>query len=59
MLDLNLIRNDTQKVVDALQKKGHTVDFTELLQWDQERKAKKQSVESLKAPHRAAGTEFH
>lgn len=49
MLDLNLIRNDTLKVVDALQKKGHTVDFTELLQWDQERKAKKQSVEALKA----------
>ena len=49
MLDLNLIRNDAQKVKEALAKKGYEVDFTELLQWDQERKSAKQNVETLKA----------
>ena len=37
MLDLNLIRNDAQKVAEALAKKGYEVDFTELLSWDAER----------------------
>ena len=58
MLDLNLIRNDAQKVAEALAKKGYEVDFTELLGWDAERKASKQNVESLKAQRNKVSAEI-
>lgn len=38
MLDLNLIRENTQKVKDALLKRMDNIDFDELLQWDAERR---------------------
>ena len=49
MLDLNRIRNNPQEVVDALARKGHTVDFSEVLKWDDERKALITEIEQLKA----------
>ena len=49
MLDLNRIRNNTQEVVDALQRKGHQVDFTEVIKWDDERKALITEIEQLNA----------
>ncbi len=39
MLDLNLIRRDPQGVRKALLKRMETVDFADLLQWDQNRRA--------------------
>ena len=49
MLDINLIRVNPEKVKEALKKKLWDADFTELLQWDAERKQLIQSVEGNKA----------
>ena len=49
MLDINRIRTNTQEVVDALAKKGYEADFTQVLAWDDERKATITAVEQLKA----------
>ena len=49
MLDINLIRENPQKVKEALAKKLWETDFTELLQWDNERKELIQVVEGNKA----------
>jgi len=49
MLDIIRIRTNTQEVVDALAKKGYKADFTEVLAWDDERKATITAVEQLKA----------
>ena len=49
MLDINLIRENPEKVKEALKKKMWDADFTELLQWDAERKQLIQVVESNKA----------
>ena len=38
MLDINVIRENPEKVKQALAKKLWDVDFTELLQWDKRRK---------------------
>jgi len=38
MLDINLIRENTKKVEEALSKRMDKIDFTELLQWDEERR---------------------
>ncbi|WP_026882236.1 serine--tRNA ligase [Clostridium akagii] len=38
MLDLNLIRENTEKVKAALSKRMDNIDFTELLQWDGEKR---------------------
>ncbi|MBW9159278.1 serine--tRNA ligase [Clostridium tagluense] len=38
MLDLNLIRENTQMVKEALSKRMDNIDFDELLQWDAERR---------------------
>ncbi|MBO8424342.1 MAG: serine--tRNA ligase [Firmicutes bacterium] len=58
MLDINLIRSDSAKVSAALAKKGYTVDFAEMLGWDAERKAAKQSVEELKAKRNRVSAEI-
>ena len=58
MLDINLIRSDSAKVSAALAKKGYTVDFAEMLGWDAERKAAKQSVEELKAKRNKVSAEI-
>ena len=49
MLDINLIRENPEKVKEALKKKMWDADFTELLKWDVERKQLIQSVEGNKA----------
>ncbi len=49
MLDLQRIRNNPQEVVDALAKKGYQADFTQIIEWDDLRKATITNVEQLKA----------
>lgn len=49
MLDLIRIRNNPQEVVDALAKKGYKADFTDVIAWDDERKATITEIEQLKA----------
>ena len=49
MLDLNLIKENTQYVVDALKKKGWDVDFTETLSLMEKRKELILKTETLKA----------
>ena len=58
MLDLNLIRSNPKKLAASLAKKGCTVDFTELLAWDAERKAKIAEVETLKAKRNKVSAEI-
>lgn len=58
MLDLNLIRTNPEKVAASLAKKGCTVNFTELLAWDAERKAKIAEVETLKAKRNKVSAEI-
>ena len=49
MLDINLIRENPEKVKESLKKKLWDTDFTELLKWDAERKDLIQVVEGNKA----------
>ncbi|MBR0294748.1 MAG: serine--tRNA ligase [Bacilli bacterium] len=49
MIDINLIRENPQKVKEALAKKLWETDLTELLKWDAERKEKLKIVEAGKA----------
>jgi len=53
MIDINLIRENPQKVKEALAKKLWETDFTELLKWDAERKEKLKIVEAGKARQNA------
>lgn len=48
MLDLKMIRNNPQMVHEALLKRNIDVDFTELLAWDAERRAKIAEVDVMK-----------
>lgn len=49
MLDINVIRENPERVTEALKKKLWDVDFTELLQWDKRKKELIQIVEGNKA----------
>jgi len=49
MLDLNLIRENTQKVKEALSKRMDNIDFSELLQWDEERRKLIFDIDVLKS----------
>ena len=49
MIDLQLIRKDSESVAAALAKKGAIVSFDELLEWDKERRSLIANVETLKA----------
>ena len=49
MIDINLIREKPEYVKEALKKKMWETDFTELLQWDKERRELMQVVENNKA----------
>ena len=49
MLDINVIRENPEKVKEALAKKLWDVDFTELLEWDKQKKELIQVVEGNKA----------
>ena len=58
MLDIKLIQNETEKVQKALAKKGCIVDFTELLNWDSQRKAIISEVEKFKAERNKVSAEI-
>lgn len=49
MLDINVIRNNPEKVKESLKKKLWDADFDELLKWDKEKKELIQLVEGNKA----------
>ncbi|MCB2312350.1 serine--tRNA ligase [Clostridium tagluense] len=49
MLDLNLIRENTQMVKEALSKRMDNIDFDELLQWDAERRKLIFDIDILKS----------
>ena len=49
MLDINRIRSNPEHVKEALLKRMEHVDFTELLQWDIERRQLIQSTDEKKA----------
>ena len=49
MIDINVIRNDPEKVRAALLKRMKEVDFAGLLQWDEERRALIAENDALKA----------
>src|SRR5690554_558892 len=49
MLDINLIREEPEKVKEALLKRMEHVDFDELLQWDRERRRLITEAEEMKA----------
>ncbi len=49
MLDINLIRNSTEAVKKALLKRMANVDFTDLLEWDRQKRQLIQDSDSLKA----------
>lgn len=58
MIDINLIKNNTEAVKAALLKKGFVVDFSELIEWDGERRAKILEVESNKAKRNKVSAEI-
>jgi seryl-tRNA synthetase len=49
VIDINAIRNDPEKIRTALLKRMKDVDFTELLAWDEERRALIIANDTLKA----------
>ena len=49
MLDINLIRENPEKIKELLKRKMWDTDFKELLEWDAQRKQLIQSVEGNKA----------
>ena len=49
MLDLNLIRSNPDFVQSALAKRNYKADFTQLLQWDADRRALLQENEAIKS----------
>lgn len=58
MLDLVRIRNNTQEVVDALAKKGYMADFSDVIKWDDKRKAIISEIEQLKAKKNKVSAEI-
>lgn len=48
MLDIKAIRENPEKIMEALKKRNCEVDFTELLEWDSERRAILGEVEQMK-----------
>lgn len=55
MLDINLIRKDAKAIEKALLKKDCKVDFTELLNWDKQKRENLTRVEELKAKKNKTG----
>ncbi len=58
MLDINLIRQDPETVRQALLKRNVSVDFTELLQWDSERRELMKKGDDLRARRNKASDEI-
>ncbi len=57
MIALDRIRNNPDELVALYAKRGKTIDFTQLLAWDKERKEKQQVVEDLKAERNRVSAE--
>lgn len=58
MLDLIRIRNNPQEVADALAKKGFKADFSDIIKWDDTRKATISDIEQLKAKRNKVSAEI-
>lgn len=58
MLDIKRIRKEPETVAELLARKGHEVDFSEFLSWDQERRSAIGAVESLKAKRNRVSAEI-
>jgi seryl-tRNA synthetase len=58
MIDLKLIRDNPDKVSDALLKRGEDVDLTKLLSLDKQRRAKITEVEGLKSRRNQVSSEI-
>ncbi len=58
MLDINLIREKTEEVRKALLKRIDHVDFTELLQWDKERRELITEVDELRAKRKKVSAQI-
>jgi seryl-tRNA synthetase len=58
MLDLKLIRENPEKVREALLKRGEEVDLTKLLRLDEQRREKITEVEGLKARRNQVSSEI-
>jgi len=58
MLDLNLIRENTEEVQKALLKRMDEVDFTELLQWDKERRELISEVDELRSKRKRVSAQI-
>ena len=58
MLDIVRIKQNPDEVAQALAKKGCEVDFAQVIAWDNERKAKINEVEQLKARRNKVSAEI-
>ena len=58
MLDIKMIQENPQKVSALLKNKGYEIDFTELLQWDAQRRQAISDVEKLKAEKNKVSAEI-
>ena len=58
MLDIKRIQANAEEVKNALAKKGCAVDFTELLAWDAQRRARIAETERLKAERNRVSAEI-
>ncbi len=58
MISIELIKNETKKVQELLQKKGCNVDFSDLLKYDEERRKTIQEVEELKSKKNKVSSEI-
>ena len=58
MIDLKLIIEKPDYVKASLKKKGHDVDFLELIEWDKEKRALLQEIETLKAKRNKVSAEI-
>lgn len=58
MLDINEIRNNPERIKNALAKRLVEVDFTEFLEWDQKRRSQIAESEALKARKNKVSSEI-
>ncbi len=58
MLDINLIRNKTEKVRQALLKRMDDLDFSDLLEWDRKRRELLVETENMKAERNRVSKEI-
>lgn len=58
MLDIKLIQENPQKLSALYKNKGHDIDFTELLSWDEKRREAISQVEKFKAQKNKVSAEI-